>query len=148
MKKHVVIVGAGFAGLELAMRLSESLRDAVHVTLIDQNDSFYFGFSKLDLLLGRRAPDEVLLHYRDIAHDGVEFRQETVTAIDPLTRRVITDERSYDADFLAVALGAEYDLAATPGFQQGGSSTTRLPEPSGCARPSPTSRGGRSSSRS
>ena len=120
MKKHVVIVGAGFAGLELAMRLSESLRDAVHVTLIDQNDSFYFGFSKLDLLLGRRAPDEVLLHYRDIAHDGVEFRQETVTAIDPLTRRVITDERSYDADFLAVALGAEYDLAATPGFQQGG----------------------------
>src|SRR5689334_21172993 len=118
MKKHVVIVGAGFAGLELAMRLSESLRDAVHVTLIDQNDSFYFGFSKLDLLVGRRAPDEVLLHYRDIASEGVEFRQETVTAIDPLTRRVITDEGSYDADFLAVALGAEYDLAATPGFQQ------------------------------
>jgi len=120
MKKHVVIVGAGFAGLELAMRLSESLRDAVHVTLIDQNDSFYFGFSKLDLLVGRRAPDEVLLHYRDIANEGVEFHRETVTAIDPLTRRVITDEGSYDADFLAVALGAEYDLAATPGFQQGG----------------------------
>ena len=52
--------------------------------------------------------------------EGVEFRQETVTAIDPLKRRVITDEGSYDADFLAVALGAEYDLAATPGFQQGG----------------------------
>ena len=43
-----------------------------------------------------------------------------MTAIDPLKRRVITDEGSYDADFLAVALGAEYDLAATPGFQQGG----------------------------
>ena len=73
MKKHVVIVGAGFAGLELATRLSESLRDAVHVTLINRNDSFYFGFSKLDVLLGRRAPDEVLLHYRDIATEGVEF---------------------------------------------------------------------------
>ncbi len=120
MKKHVVIVGAGFAGLELATRLSESLRDAVHVTLIDRNDSFYFGFSKLDVLLGRRAPTDVLLPYRDIANEGVEFRRETVTAIDPLRRRVITDEGSYDADFLAVALGAEYDLAATPGFQQGG----------------------------
>ena len=120
MKKHVVIVGAGFAGLELATRLSESLRDAVHVTLIDRNDSFYFGFSKLDVLLGRQAPDDVLLHYRDIASEGVEFRQATVTAIDPLKRRVITDEGSYDADFLAVALGADYDLAATPGFQQGG----------------------------
>ena len=120
VKKHVLIVGAGFAGLELATRLSESLRDAVHVTLIDRNDSFYFGFSKLDVLLGRRASNDVLLHYRDIAKKGVEFRQATVTAIDPLKRRVITDSGSYDADFLAVALGAEYDLAATPGFQQGG----------------------------
>jgi sulfide:quinone oxidoreductase len=120
MKKHVVIVGAGFAGLELATRLSESLRDAVHVTLIDRNDSFYFGFSKLDVLIGRRAPTDVLLHYSDIAKEGVEFRQETVTAIDPLERRVITDVSSYDADFLAVALGADYDLATTPRFQQGG----------------------------
>jgi sulfide:quinone oxidoreductase len=117
MKKHVVIVGAGFAGLELATRLSESLLDAVHVTLIDRNDSFYFGFSKLDVLLGREAPTEVLLHYGNIAKEGVEFRQATVTAIDPVGRRVITDEGSYDADFLAVALGAEYDLAATPGIR-------------------------------
>ena len=120
MKKHVVIVGAGFAGLELAARLSDSLADAVDVTLIDRNDSFYFGFSKLDVLLGRQAPTEVLLHYSDIASEGVEFRRATVTAIDPLKRRVITDEGSYDADFLAIALGAEYDLAATPGFEDDG----------------------------
>jgi sulfide:quinone oxidoreductase len=120
MKKHVVIVGAGFGGLELATQLSESLRDAVQVTLIEKNDSFHFGFSKLDVLIGRQAPTDVLLHYRDIDKEGVEFRQETVTAIDPLKRRVITDESSYHADFLAVALGAEYDLAATPGFQRGG----------------------------
>jgi sulfide:quinone oxidoreductase len=62
----------------------------------------------------------VLLHYRDIAGEGVEFRHETVTAIDPRKRCVITDQGSYDADFLAVALGADYDLAATPGFRQGG----------------------------
>jgi sulfide:quinone oxidoreductase len=120
VKKHVVIVGAGFAGLELATRLSESVRDAVQVTLIDRNDSFYFGFSKLDVLVDRQAPVEVLLHYRDVATQGVQFRQATVTSIDPLKRRVITDDGSYDADFLAVALGAEYDLTATPGFQQGG----------------------------
>jgi sulfide:quinone oxidoreductase len=120
MKKHVVIAGAGFAGLELAAQLSESLADAIDITLIDQNDSFHFGFSKLDVLLGRRAPSDVLLHYREIAKKGVEFRQETVTAIDPAQRRVITDHGAYDADFLAVALGAEYDLAATPGFQEGG----------------------------
>jgi sulfide:quinone oxidoreductase len=120
MKKHVVIAGAGFAGLELATRLSESLGEAVRVTLIDRNDSFYFGFSKLDVLFGRQAPSDVLMHYCAIAKDGVEFRQGTVMAIDPLRRRVVTDQGSYDADFLAVALGADYDMAATPGFQEGG----------------------------
>ena len=43
-----------------------------------------------------------------------------MTAIDPLKRRVTTEVGSYDADFLVVALGAEYDLEATPGFREGG----------------------------
>ena len=43
-----------------------------------------------------------------------------MTAIDPLKRRVYTEEGCYDADYLAVALGAEYDMAATPGFREGG----------------------------
>jgi sulfide:quinone oxidoreductase len=120
VKKHVLILGAGFAGLELAARLSESLADEVRVTLIDQGDSFTFGFSKLDIMFGRRATADVLLHYRDISKDGVEFRQERVTSIDPEQRRVTTDEGSYDADFLAVALGADYDIPATPGFEEGG----------------------------
>ena len=60
------------------------------------------------------------MYYRDIAKDGVEFRQETVTGIDPSARRVTTDAGSYDADFVAVAMGADYDMAATPGFEAGG----------------------------
>jgi sulfide:quinone oxidoreductase len=66
VKKHVLILGAGFGGLELATRLSESYEDAVRVTLLDRNDSFLFGFSKLDVMLGRQAPDVVRLYYRDI----------------------------------------------------------------------------------
>jgi sulfide:quinone oxidoreductase len=120
VKKQVLILGAGFAGLELAARLSESVADAVDVTLLDRNDSFHFGFSKLDVLLGRRTTADVRLHYSDIAKAGVEFRQETVTSVDPEKRRVTTDKDTYDADFLVVALGAEYDLAATQGFEEGG----------------------------
>jgi sulfide:quinone oxidoreductase len=120
MKTHVVILGAGFGGLELASRLSDSLADEVRVTLIDQNESFTFGFSKLDILFGKREAAAVRLHYRDIAKEGVEFRQERVTAIDPAARQVMTDRASYDADVLVVALGAGYDTAATPGFAEGG----------------------------
>ena len=117
---HVVILGAGFGGLELATRLSESLASEVHVTLLDQNDTFTFGFSKLDILFGRKSTTDVRLHYRDIAKAGVEFRQERVVSIDPEKRRVTTDAASYDADILVVALGADYDFAATPGFEEGG----------------------------
>src|SRR5512132_2845681 len=118
--KHVVILGAGFAGLELATRLSETLAGEVRTTLIDQNDSFTFGFSKLDILFGRKATEDVRLHYSDISKEGVEFRQKRVTRIDPETKRVATDDGSYDADILVVALGADYDFEATSGFAEGG----------------------------
>jgi sulfide:quinone oxidoreductase len=120
MKRRVLILGAGFGGLELATRLSESASDAVDVTLLDRNDSFFFGFSKLEVMLGRQSADEVLLPYREVAKDGVEFRQETVIGIDPVARRVQTDVGAHDADFLVVAMGADYDIAATPGFEQDG----------------------------
>jgi len=120
VKKHVLILGAGFGGLELATRLSETIPDAVRVTLLDRNDAFFFGFSKLEVMLGRQSAEEVKLYYRHIAKDGVEFRQETVTGIDAAARGVTTDAGSYDADFVVVALGADYDMAATPGFEAGG----------------------------
>jgi sulfide:quinone oxidoreductase len=118
--KHVVILGAGFGGLELASRLSDSVADEVRVTLIDQNDGFTFGFAKLGILFEGKDAAAVRIPYRDLAKPGVEFRQEQVTAIDPAARRVTTDRGSYDADILVVALGADYDLDATPGFAEGG----------------------------
>jgi sulfide:quinone oxidoreductase len=120
VSKRVVILGAGFGGLELATRLSETIADAVDVTLIDRNDAFFFGFSKLEVMLGRQSADEILLHYSELEKPGVEFRQETVIGVDPSARRVVTDRGSHDADFIAVAMGADYDFAATPGFEQGG----------------------------
>jgi sulfide:quinone oxidoreductase len=42
--------------------------------------------------------------------------KRTVTAIDPQSRRVVTNDGVFDADYLIVALGAEYDFDATPGL--------------------------------
>ncbi len=120
MKLRVVVLGAGFGGLELSSILSESMGDELDLTLIDKNDSFFFGFSKLDVMVGRKKPESVRLYYRNIVKPGVEFRQETITAIDPEARRVTTDKGTYDADVLVVALGADYDLSATPGLAEGG----------------------------
>jgi sulfide:quinone oxidoreductase len=117
---RIVILGAGFGGLELSTMLSEALGDSVDVTLIDKNDSFMFGFSKLDVMFGREEPAAVRHAYREIVKPGVRFLQQTVTAIDPQARRVTTDTEVHEADVLVVALGADYDLDATPGLAEAG----------------------------
>ena len=120
MTAKIVILGAGFGGLELAAILSDSLGEGVDVTLIDKSDHFVFGFSKLDIMFGRETPEAVRLPYRHIAKPGVQFRKETITGIDPVARRVTTDVATHDADVLVVALGADYEPSATPGLVEGG----------------------------
>ncbi len=120
MKLRVVVLGAGFGGLELSSILSEAMGNDLDLTLIDKNDTFFFGYSKLDVMFGRKTSDAVRIPYRNIVKPGVEFRQETITAIDPVKRRVTTDQGTYEADVLVIALGADYDLEATPGLVEGG----------------------------
>jgi sulfide:quinone oxidoreductase len=120
MTPKIVVLGAGFGGLELSTILSDTFGDDLDLTLIDRSDHFVFGFSKLDVMFGRETPDAVRLAYRNISKAGVRFRHESITAIDPMARRVKTDRGTYEADMLVVALGADYDLAATPGLVEGG----------------------------
>jgi sulfide:quinone oxidoreductase len=117
---RVLILGAGFGGLELSTTLSEALGDEAEVTLIDKGDAFVFGFSKLDLMFGKETGESVRMPYAEIAKPGVRVLRETVTAIDPEARRVTTDAGVHEADALVVALGADYDFDATPGLVEAG----------------------------
>ena len=116
MKKRILVLGAGFGGLELSTMLSETFGDGIEVTLIDKSDSFYFGFSKLDVMFGHARPNAMRLPYKKFAKPGVRLLQETISLIDPIAKRVTTDRGAHQADFLVVALGADYDFAATPGM--------------------------------
>lgn len=127
MVTSVLVLGAGFGGLELSTRLSEELGDQVDITLIDRADAFVFGFSKLDVMFGTQALDAVRLHYGDLTTPHVRFRQETITAIDPVRRLVVTDLDTYEADVVVVALGADYDVAATPGLAEAGNEFYSVP---------------------
>ena len=117
---RVLVLGAGFGGLELTTRLSDELGDAVEVVLIDKAEGFAFGFSRLDVMFGRLVADAVVHPYRDLVKPGVRFVPTTIRSIDPGQRRVETDAGSFDADVMVVALGADLDPAATPGLVEGG----------------------------
>jgi sulfide:quinone oxidoreductase len=121
MSDRIVVLGAGFGGLELCTMLSELLGEDADVTLIDKSDAFVFGFSKLDMMFRHAPPDSLRMYYRDIVKPGVRVLRETITAIDPESRLVSTDAGTHAADVLVLALGADYDMDGTPGLAEAGS---------------------------
>src|SRR5262245_9878111 len=117
---RVLILGAGFGGLEIASRLSEELGAAADVVLIDKADGFIFGFSKLDVMFGKADASNVKHFYRDIVKPGVRFVQTTIRSIDPHSKHVETDAGPFDTDIMVVALGADLHPDQTPGLLEGG----------------------------
>src|SRR3954449_1306574 len=117
---RVLVLGAGFGGLELTTRLSEALGDEADVVLVDRTEGFVFGFSKLDVMFGRTTAAAVRHSYRDVVKPGVRFVRTQIRAIDPETRRVETDAGTFEAEVLVIALGADLHPAATPGLVEVG----------------------------
>src|SRR5215471_15294201 len=119
MRSRILVLGAGFGGLELATILSDRLGADAGVTVIDEADAFVFGYSKLDVMFGKAAPEEVRVPYAGFDKPGVRFLRETVEEIDPEARRVATNTEAHEADVLVIALGADYDYDSTPGLVAG-----------------------------
>jgi sulfide:quinone oxidoreductase len=128
---RVVILGAGFGGLELSSLISEQFgsdpASGVEVVLIDKAEGFVFGFSKLELMFNGARESEVLHTYAGMVKPGVKFVQTAVLSIDPNTRRVVTEAGAYDADILVVALGADLVPDFTPGLVEGGNEFYSVP---------------------
>ncbi|HEX8753230.1 MAG TPA: FAD/NAD(P)-binding oxidoreductase [Solirubrobacterales bacterium] len=143
MATRVLVLGGGFGGLELATVLSAGFGEEVEVTLIDKGDAFVFGFAKLDLMFGRRTPAEVRLPYRELAKPGVRVLREEVVAIDPEARTATTEAGVREGDFLVLALGADLDVAATPGLAEGGNEFYSVPGAEQVATLLPEFRSGR-----
>jgi sulfide:quinone oxidoreductase len=120
MSRRVVVLGAGFGGLEIAAQVSQACGDSVELTLIDRADGFVFGFSKLDVMFGRIPASHAVHPYSASMLPGVRFVSAEVTTIDPERRIVGTTDGDVAADILVVALGADLDPGATPGLLDGG----------------------------
>jgi sulfide:quinone oxidoreductase len=124
---QILILGAGFGGLELATTLSDELGGDADVTLVDRSAGFVFGFSKLDVMFGKRLADEVFHPYDALDKPGLRFVQATVTSIDPAARRVETDAGTFEADVVVVALGADLHPEDTPGLLEAGTEFYTVP---------------------
>jgi len=117
---RILVLGAGFGGLELATSLSEEFGEELEIVLIDKNEGFVFGFSKLDVMFGRKLPNDVVHPYRDLDKPGLRFVRATIHSIDPVAKHVETEAGAFDADIVVIALGADLHPSATPGLTEAG----------------------------
>src|SRR5229473_4899232 len=118
--KKILILGAGFGGLETATGLGAVMKEGYEITLIDKNEAFFVGFSKIDVLFGRRTEEQVKYRYENLRLQGVRFVQATIISIDTDAKSIATTQETFFYDYLVVALGASLDNHAIPGFVESG----------------------------
>ena len=119
---HVVVLGAGYAGLMAAMRLAKKTdsRD-VTITLVNATDTFNERVRNHQLISGQRIPERPLPEL--VAKTRIRFQQGTVRSIDPDRHTVIVEtgpDQTVDMryDHLIYALGSRVDVGSTPGVRE------------------------------
>lgn len=102
---RVVIVGGGFAGTELAKKLSKA---ALQVVLIDKNNYFTFQPLLYQVATTGLNATSIVYPYRQILEKGQDtfFRLAEVESIDPGKRIIETSIGLVNYDYLVIATGA------------------------------------------
>ncbi len=115
---HVVVLGAGFAGVGVAQKL----RDApVRLTIVDRNDYHTFQPLLYQVATDELEPTAVGSPIRDLLHrhDNVTFHKCSVDRVDLANKRVVVQGMPpIDYDYLVIALGSVVNFHGTPGAEQ------------------------------
>jgi NADH dehydrogenase len=106
---HVVIVGAGFGGLEAAQRLAKA---PVQVTLIDQRNYHLFQPLLYQVAIAGLVPSQIAYPLRTIfrRQSNLEFRMGEVTQVDFKEKFVKLDGSVVAYDTLILAAGGRTDF--------------------------------------
>ncbi len=113
---HIVIIGAGAAGLAAASRLAERLQGG-RITIIDGRKEHYYQPGFTLVASGIKEQGYVISETAAYIPKGVEWLATSVAEIDPESRKVVTaDGKTVAYDFLIVASGLRLDYAAIEGM--------------------------------
>jgi sulfide:quinone oxidoreductase len=117
-RRTVLILGGGVGGLVTANELRRRLDPADKVVVVERERRHLFQPSLLWLMVGRRRRDQIERPLRELLAPGVELVEAEIHSIDPAARRVETSAGVLEGDALVVALGAEPDRDAVPGYRE------------------------------
>ncbi len=116
---HVVIVGAGFGGLEAARRLANS---PLRITLIDRHNYHLFQPLLYQVAIAGLSPVEIAYPVRSIfrRQRNLTFVMAEVAGVDLDARQVRTDHETFDYDTLILAVGSRTNFFGMKAIQDHG----------------------------
>ncbi len=115
-RRHVIIVGGGFAGLGCAQALAD--HGDISVTLIDRNNYHQFQPLLYQVATSQLAPSDIAQSLRDVfaEHENMHIKLAEIASVDTATKTVrSTDGEEWTADALVLAAGSEPNFFGTQG---------------------------------
>jgi NADH:ubiquinone reductase (H+-translocating) len=116
---RIVVAGAGYAGLHVALRLAGKLRRSpVELTLVDRHE-YHQAITELPRVAGgTRAADAVRIPLQDVLAERVRFVQTEISGFDLPGRQLLTGAGPVAWTRLVLALGSRPNDFAIPGLEQ------------------------------
>src|SRR5215212_5539762 len=118
-RRHVVVVGGGFAGVGCVKRLARE--DGVTVTLIDRHNYHQFQPLLYQVATSQLASSDIAFSLRKLFrnHENVDVKLGEVAEIDSSARSVtLAGGERFAGDALVVAAGSRPNFFRTPGAEE------------------------------
>lgn len=119
--KRIIVLGAGYAGLEAAKTLHKRLKkqDDIEIILIDQNDHHTL-LTTLHEVAGDRVDEGGVKVSIDhvLEYTKVKFIQDKITRADLENKRLFSKDKIYDFDYLILGIGSEPAFFDIPGLEE------------------------------
>jgi len=117
MARKVVILGAGFAGLQVARRMKDS---GYEITLIDQYNFHQFQPLLYQVATARLEPSSISFPLRKVFQNErhVHVRNTCVKEVDTAGQKVITEDGDFEYDYLVIATGCTSNFFGNKNFEK------------------------------
>jgi len=119
--KRIVILGAGFGGLEATVELAKQIGDSPGSEILLISDQNFFMFTPLlpQIVSSYIDPRHIVQAVRDIrGKRNFRFLRDTVENIDVAARQVHVTSGPIAYDYLVVAVGSRTEYFNTPGARE------------------------------
>lgn len=121
--KHIVILGAGYGGVQAAKLLSKSFKknESIDITLIDRKP-YHTLMTELHEVAGARVEQEsVQVNLKKVfSATKVDVVTDEIKTVDFKNQRLDSENNHYEYDYLVVGLGSEPAFFGVPGVKENG----------------------------